>query len=101
MVMNRDDARKRAWMLYNDLARISDRDAEQEVSGIAVPVLDALLEACKQHVADDPVVRAIDGLITADSIEAGSLRAVDAALVVHQLAAALGPERRPGRVVAG
>ncbi len=39
-------------MLYNDLTRITDSDAEQEVSGIAVPVLDALLEACKQFVAE-------------------------------------------------
>jgi hypothetical protein len=35
---------------------------------------------------------AIELLITPDSIESGSLRAVDAALVVHQLALALGPE---------
>ncbi len=75
--------------------RISENDAEQEVSGIAVPVLDALLEACKTFVAKDPVVRAIDGLMTPDRIESGSLRATDAALVVHQLAAALGPEKPP------
>lgn len=81
-------------MLYRELQRITDRDAEQEVTGIAVPVLDALLEACKRFVPDDPVVAAIDGLVTPDSVESGALRAVDAALVVGQLAAALGPEQR-------
>jgi len=81
-------------MLYNDLARIAESDTEQEVTGIAVPVLDALLDACTGFVADDPVVKAIDGLITPDSVESGVLRAVDAALVVHQLAAALGPRAR-------
>ena len=91
--MNHDNARERAWALYRDLERISKTDAEQEVSGIAVPVLDALLEARKTFVADDPVVKAIDGLVTAETIDSGSLRAIDAALVVHQLALALGPEK--------
>jgi len=94
MTLNRDAARKRAWMLYRDLQQIAQRDPEQEVTGIAVPVLDALLEACKELVADDPVVRAIDGLVTPQSVEGGSLRALDASLVVGQLAAALGPEHR-------
>jgi hypothetical protein len=80
-------------MLYRELQRITDRDAEQEVSGIAVPVLDALLQACKDFVPNDPVARAIDGLVTPESVESGSLRALDAALVVGQLAAALGPEK--------
>ncbi|MDQ3708577.1 MAG: hypothetical protein M3387_04585 [Actinomycetota bacterium] len=41
---------------------------------------------------DDPVVRAVDDLVTPESVEGGSLRAVEAALVVGQMAAALGPE---------
>jgi hypothetical protein len=90
--MNRDEARKRSWSLAKDLRRISDRDAEQEVTGIAVPVLDALLQAAKVFVPDDPVVMAIDGLVTPEAVESGSLRALDAYLVVHQLAQALGPE---------
>jgi|SRR5680860_257481 len=93
--MDQNAARTRAWMLFRDLERISQIDAEQEVTGIAVPVLEALLEACKEFVADDPVVLAIDGLVTPESVESGSLRALDAALVVHQLAAALGPEKPP------
>lgn len=99
--MDKDSARKRAWMLFRDLERISERDPEQEVTGIAVPVLDALLDACKQYVGEDPVVRAIDGLVTPESVESGSLRAVDAALVVHQLAAAIGPEKLPPRAFIG
>src|SRR4051794_20852468 len=96
--MDKESARQRAWMLFRDLERISNQDAEQEVSGIAVPVLDALLDACKTFVGDDPVVQAIDGLMTPEAVEDGHVRAIDAALVVHQLAAALGPERRPPRV---
>lgn len=94
--MDQDEARERAWSLYGDLREISKRDPEQEVMGIAVPVLDALLEACKAFVADDPVVKAIDGLVTPEAVESGSLRAVDAVLVVHQLALALGPEHPIG-----
>lgn len=93
--MDKNEARVRAWMLYRELQRMTDRDPEQEVTGIAVPVLDALLDACKQFVPGDPVVRAIDGLVTPDAVEAGSLRALDAALVVGQMAAALGPEKLP------
>lgn len=93
--MDQDQARQRAWALYRDLDRASAADAEQEVTGIAVPVLDALLQACKQFVQDDPVAAAIDGLITPEAVESGALRAVDAALVVHQLAIALGPEAPP------
>ncbi len=96
--MTRDMARKRAWLLYRQLQQIATQDPEQEVMGIAVPVLDALLEACKAFVADDPVVKAIEGLMTPALVEEGQLRAVDAALVVQQLAAALGPEN-PGYVI--
>ncbi|MEV6281012.1 hypothetical protein [Nocardia sp. NPDC051832] len=88
--MDKKLAQERAWALYEDLKRISDRDPEQEVRGIAVPVIDAVLVACKEFVQGDPAVEAIDGLITAENVEDGSLRAVDACLVVHQLALAIG-----------
>jgi hypothetical protein len=80
-------------MLYRDLQRTADRDPEQEVRGLAVPVLDACLKAFKEHAKDDPVVSAIVELMSPEVIEEGSVRAVDAVLVVGQLAAVLGPER--------
>jgi hypothetical protein len=91
--MDRDAARKRAWLLFRSLEKIAERDPEQEVQGMALPVLDACLQAFKGHVSDDPIVSAIREVISPESIEAGeSVRAVDASLVAGQLAAALGPE---------
>ena len=60
-----------------------------------MPVLDACLKAFKEHALDDPVVSAIVELMSPEVIDEGSVRAVDAALVVGQLAVALGPEK-PG-----
>jgi hypothetical protein len=68
----------------------SDRDPEQEVQGIALPVLDAVLTEAAKWVPDDPVVDASRGLITPEAIEAGDpLRAVDVLLVADQLYQAL------------
>ncbi len=90
--VKRDEARKRAWMLYRDLQKVSERDPEQEVRGLALPVLDACLKAFREHVPDDPIVAAIQELMSPEVFAEGSVRAVDAALVTGQLAAALGPE---------
>ena len=81
-------------MLYRDLEKIAQRDPEQEVRGLAIPLLEACLQAYCAHVADDhPIVGSIrDGLLTPEVVTDGSVRAVDAAVVAHQLAHALGPE---------
>jgi hypothetical protein len=93
VTFTRDQARQRAWMLFRSLEKVAERDPEQEVRGMAVPVLDACLEAFKQHVPDDPVVQAIRAVLSPEAVADGeSVRAVDAALVAGQLAAALGPE---------
>ena len=92
--MDRDEARVRAWALYRQLDKITERDAEQEVTGIAVPIIDALLMACRAYVPDDPVAQAVDGLMTPEAVEDRQLRALDAALVIQQLALALGPEKK-------
>lgn len=92
--MTRDEARKRAWMLFRSLEQVAQRDPEQEVRGMAVPVLDACLQAFKEHVPDDPIVRAIREVLSPEAVADGEpVRAVDAALVAGQLAAALGPEK--------
>lgn len=88
--MDQYEAFERATALADDLARIVDRDPEQEVQGIAVPVLDALLAACREFVPNDPVVQAIDGLLVPEAAEDhAGLRAIDTLLVVRQLGLAL------------
>lgn len=81
-------------MLYRDLQAIANRDPDQEVRGIALPVLDACLHAFKAHAVDDSVVAAVQGLMTPEVIAEGSVRAVDAALVAGQIAAAIGRESK-------
>jgi hypothetical protein len=44
---------------------------QTEVQGIALPVLDAALEAIKAALPNDPVVRAVAGIISPETIEAG------------------------------
>ena len=92
-MLTRDDARERCWGLYRTLEGIVSRDPEQEVRGIALPVLAACLEAFKAHVSDDPVVQSIRDVVSPEAVVEGEpVRAVDAALVAGQLARALGPE---------
>ncbi len=93
--VDREEARQRAWLLFRSLEKIAERDPEQEVRGMAVPVLDACLRAFKEHVPDDPIVSAIQDVVSPEAISDGFVRAVDAALVAGQLAVALGPELRP------
>ncbi len=67
------------------------RDPEQEVEGLAVPVLDAVVSAAREHVLlDDPVLDVLPDLISPFTIGEGKLiRAVDAQLVLAQLKLAL------------
>jgi hypothetical protein len=93
-----DDAQIRAAQLYKDLSRIADRDPEQEVWGIAVPVLDACLSALRAvpKVADDPVISRMPDVYSADTIAEGEpVRAVDALVVLGQIIAVIG-EVQPG-----
>lgn len=97
--MDQDQARQRAWLLFRSLEKMSERDPDQEVRGIAVPVLDAVLQACKPFVPEDPIIGAIREVVSADVIAAGKpVRGVDAVVVAEQLAVALGPEVVPGPV---
>jgi hypothetical protein len=70
---------------------LTKRDPEQEVQGIALPVLDAVIEAARAARPDDPVVQSARGIITPEQIESGEpVRAADALLVAKQLDAAIG-----------
>lgn len=80
-------------MLFRSLEKVAERDPEQEVRGMAVPVLDACLQAFREHVPDDPIVAAIQEVMSPEAVAAGEpVRAVDVMLVAGQLAQALGSE---------
>lgn len=87
-------AKQRVEALVKSLRTMVDKDGEQEVQGIALPVLDAAIEDIKAAIPNDPVVIAVAGIISPETFEAGEpIRAVDALLVAEQLDAAIG--RRP------
>jgi hypothetical protein len=44
------------------LKALDDRDPEQEVRSIALPVLDAVIEETNAALGDDPVVAAVAGI---------------------------------------
>jgi hypothetical protein len=65
--------------LVEVLETLTKRDPEQEVQGIALPVLDAVIEAVR-------------GIVSPEQIVSGeAIRAADALLVAKQLDAAVGP----------
>jgi hypothetical protein len=72
------------------LQAIVDRDPEQEVRGIALPAIDALISYLRGQVGSDPVVDRIAEAISVDAVVDGEpLRAVDALVVFTALAAKL------------
>lgn len=73
--------------LQVELRRISDKDPEQEIQGIALPVMDSILGATRKLVPQGhPVLEKLSDLISPEAVEAGlSIRAVDLLLVVTVL----------------
>jgi hypothetical protein len=85
------EAKRRVVALIETLEPTVKRDPEQEIRGVAVPVLEATIEVLKSALPDDPVVTAVIGAY-AHEIETGEpVRAVDALLVARQIDAAIGP----------
>jgi hypothetical protein len=92
MTISKEGAQCRAEQLYTDLSRIAERDPEQEVRGIALPVLDACITALREVIADDPVISRMPDPYSTESIAAGEpVRAVDALVVLGQIIAVIGP----------
>jgi hypothetical protein len=89
--MNLSEAQESVLRLRQTLAEIVKGDQEQEVRGVALPVIDAVIEAARAHVKqDDPVLNAITGLISPETIAEGEpIRAIDALVLVDQLLVAL------------
>ena len=84
------EAKQRVEALIETLEPMVKRDPEQEIRGIAVPVLEATLDELKSALPDDRVVQAVVGAY-AHEIETGEpVRAADALLVAKQIDAALG-----------
>jgi hypothetical protein len=84
------EAKRRVVALIETLEPMVKRDPEQEIRGVAVPVLEATIEVLKSALPDDPVVTAVIGAY-AHEIETGEpVRAVDALLVARQIDAAIG-----------
>jgi hypothetical protein len=93
---------RQAWRkvdtLVQTLSQLVDRDPEQEVQGIALPVLAEVIELARSFVSDDPVVGAIERIFSADFISESdtNVRAADALVVATQLRTALRAFRPPG-----
>jgi hypothetical protein len=85
------EAKRKIIALVEALETLTKRDPEQEVQGIALPVLDAVIEAVREARPNDPVVEAVRGIVSAEHIALGEpVRAADALLVAKQLDAAIG-----------
>jgi hypothetical protein len=55
------EAKHKIVALIETLEPLTKRDPEQEVQGIALPVLDAVIEAARAARPDDPVVQSARG----------------------------------------
>lgn len=86
-------AKQRVTALTEALETLIKRDPEQEVQGIAIPVFDAAVEAIKDDLGrDNPVVAAVAGIISPETVAAGEpIRAADALVVAKMLDAEIGP----------
>jgi hypothetical protein len=83
--------------LKGTLERLTQRDPDQEVTGIALPTLDAVVAQARDLVPDSPVVSRIGDVISPNAVLTGEpLRASDALIVVDTLSGAL---RRPSGVL--
>jgi hypothetical protein len=85
---------RNAWRkidaLVTVLTQLTERDPEQEVHGMALPVLTEVINLARGFVADDPVVGVMQDAISPDFILGEtSVRAADALLVATQLRTAL------------
>ena len=86
------DAKRRVEALIQTLKTLISRDPNSTLQGIAIPVLAATLESVKEATPNDPVVRAVVDLLSADVIgKAEPIRAADMLVVAEQLDAAIGP----------
>jgi hypothetical protein len=92
--LNAGEARSMLRALKASLQRISERDPDQEVQGIALPVVDEVLGAARDALPDHPVIARAEDVVSPELIASGEpIRAVDALVVVDLLFEALRPRR--------
>ena len=76
--------------LVATLRRLTHNDADEIVTGIALPVLDAALAQAKALLPGDPVAQAAADAISPETAASGDpVRAADALVVAEQLLARL------------
>lgn len=86
------DVKRRVEALIHSMETLVQKDPEQEIQGIALRTVDAVIASVREEKPDDPVVRETAELLSADAIaEAEPTRAADVLVVAEQLNAALGP----------
>ncbi len=72
------------------LEKVTAKDPEQEVRGMALPVLDAVIGEVRVLVPESPIVGQVSDIISPENIQRGEpIRAVDVLLVVNILLDAL------------
>lgn len=92
-------ARRQLGSLKKTLQHLVDRDPDQEVRGIAVPVLDTVISEVRGLLPEDAVVQSVRDMISPEAIGEGEpIGAADALVVVAALEAAL-PVPDPLQVV--
>ena len=84
--------------MHGDLERLATRDPEQEVRGVALPLVDAVLSEAKMLLPEgSTLARQIVELVSPESINDGDpIRAADALLLVGQLLAVFEHHERQG-----
>ena len=95
--MTAQDLRRALTDLKATLEEITQRDQEQEVRGLAINPLDALIGEARRAVGDHPVVNAVRDVINIDDLASGDPpRAIDVLIVVRLLLSALPEAPRVG-----
>ncbi len=85
------EAERRVTALIEALEPMAKADSEQEIRGVAVPVLEATLEVLRETLAEDPVAGAVVSAYEHGIATGEPVRVVDALLVARQIDAAIGP----------
>jgi hypothetical protein len=96
MAMSLDEVLEQVRQLNASLRRIADKDQEQEVLGMAIPVVDAVLAEGRTHLPEgDSILGAIRDVMSPESVEIGEpVRVLEVLLVVEQLEARLSSIQR-------
>jgi hypothetical protein len=81
------DALAQVRQLSESLRRINEKDPEQEVLGMAIPVVDAVLQAAREHLSvGDPLLAAVRDVMSPETVTHGEpVRVLEVLLVVEQL----------------